>query len=131
VDVRLLIGIVGAIALTWVALIVLFWLLRPKGASLRELVRLVPDLVRLLRSIVGDRGAPADVRAVVVFLAIWIISPIDLIPEFIPVIGPFDDVVVAVVALRYIRRRMGSEALRARWAGSDDGFALLTSVMGR
>ena len=68
--------------------------------------------------IITDKRAPLDVRVVLVGLVAWIVSPIDLIPEFIPVIGPLDDVVVAVVALRYTRRRMGAAALRERWRGT-------------
>jgi uncharacterized membrane protein YkvA (DUF1232 family) len=71
-----------------------------------------------------------DVRLVLVGLLAWILSPIDLIPEFIPVLGPLDDVVVAVVAMRYVRRRVGVEDLRRRWSGTDDGFALLLRVIG-
>ena len=112
------------------AFIALLWVLRPRGTSLRELIAVVPDLVRLLRGLVGDRTTPLDVRVVIVVLVAWIVSPIDLIPEFIPVLGPFDDVVVAVVALRYVRRRLGSEALRARWAGSPEGFDVLARVIG-
>ncbi len=63
-------------------------------------------------------------------LVAWILSPIDLIPEFIPVLGPLDDVIVAVVAMRYVRRRVGIAAIRASWPGSDDGFALLARVIG-
>ena len=58
----------------------------------------------------------------------WLISPIDLIPEFVPVLGPMDDAVVAVVALRYVRRRVGVAEMRRRWSGTDDGFALLGRV---
>jgi uncharacterized membrane protein YkvA (DUF1232 family) len=58
------------------------------------------------------------------------VSPIDLIPEFVPVLGPLDDVVVAVLVLRYVRRRLGEEALRDRWRGSEDGFGLLLGVLG-
>jgi uncharacterized membrane protein YkvA (DUF1232 family) len=68
--------------------------------------------------------------AVLVGLVAWIISPIDLIPEFIPVLGPIDDIVVAVVAMRFVRRRMGVEDLRRRWSGSPDGFDLLLRVIG-
>ena len=60
----------------------------------------------------------------------WLVSPIDLIPEFIPVLGPMDDVVVAIVALRYVRRRIGADGLRERWTGTDDGFAVLGKVVG-
>jgi uncharacterized membrane protein YkvA (DUF1232 family) len=120
---------VGLVAL-WALLLVLFWALRPKNVSVRELLALIPDVLRLLRSIIGDRSAPPDVRLVLVGLLAWIVSPIDLIPEFIPVLGPIDDVVVAVVAMRYVRRRVGVEDLRRRWTGSDDGFALLLRVIG-
>ena len=107
---------VGLVAL-WAILLVLFWALRPKGVPVRELLGLIPDVLRLLRSVIGDRSAPPDVRLVLVGLLAWIVSPIDLIPEFIPVLGPIDDVVVAVVAMRYVRRRVGVEDLRRRWTG--------------
>ena len=129
-DLSLILGIVVGIVLLWALILVLLLLFRPKGVPLREFIRVVPDVMRLLRSIIGDRSTPLDVRAVLVLLLVWIISPIDLIPEFIPVLAPLDDVVVAAVALRYTRRRLGIEALRRRWAGSDEGFALLVRMVG-
>jgi uncharacterized membrane protein YkvA (DUF1232 family) len=90
----------------------------------------VPDVLRLLRSVIGDRSTPLDVRLVLVGLVAWIISPIDLIPEFIPVLGPIDDAVVAIAALRYVRRRLGIEELRRRWSGTPEGFELLTRIIG-
>jgi uncharacterized membrane protein YkvA (DUF1232 family) len=130
VDLTLLAGILLTLVLLWAALLVLFWVLRPRDVPARELVRVVPDLLRLLRWLVTDRSTPLDVRIVLVGLMAWIISPIDLIPEFIPVLGPLDDVVVAIVALRYTRRRMGIDALRGRWPGTPAGFALLSRVVG-
>ena len=129
-DVQLIIGIVLGLAVVWALLLAIFWLLRPKDVPLREVVRVIPDLLRLLRAIVTDRQAPLDVRAVVAVLFVWILSPIDLIPEFLPGIGPLDDVIVAVVALRYVRRRLGIDDLRARWPGSAEGFAVLKRVIG-
>ena len=129
-DLSLILGIVVGIVLLWALILVLLLLFRPEGVPLRDLIRVVPDVMRLLGSIIGDRSTPLDVRAVLVLLLVWIISPIDLIPEFIPVLGPLDDVVVAAVALRYTRRRLGIEALRRRWAGSDEGFALLVRMVG-
>lgn len=123
-------GVVVALAVLWVSLLVLFWALRPKGVSVREILGVVPDVLRLLRSVIADGSAPLDVRLVLVGLLAWILSPIDLIPEFIPILGPLDDVVVAVVAMRYVRRRIGVDELRRRWAGADDGFALLLQVIG-
>lgn len=129
-DITPIIGIIVALVAVWAAVLVLFWALRPKGIPVREIVRLIPDVLRLLRSLIGDRSAPLDVRVVLVGLVAWILSPIDLIPEFIPVLGPIDDVVVAVVAMRYVRRRVGVDDLRTRWAGTPDGFALLLRVIG-
>ena len=130
VDLTPVFAALAGLGALWVALIVVFWLLRPRDVPMRMLVGIVPDLVRTLRALVTDGSAPFDVRAVLVGLLVWIISPIDLIPEFIPVLGPFDDLVVAVVALRYVRRRLGVDEMRRRWVGSPEGFALLTRVMG-
>lgn len=129
-DVGTFLGIIVALIAVWVLLLVLFWALRPRGVPARELLGLIPDVLRLLRSVIGDRSTPLDVRLVLVGLLAWIVSPIDLIPEFIPVLGPLDDVVVAVVAMRYVRRRVGVADLRRRWVGTDDGFAMLVRVIG-
>ena len=129
-DGRVLVGILVGLVALWAALLVLFWALRPKGVPAREILAVVPDVLRLIRSIIGDRAAPLDVRVALVGLLAWIVSPIDLIPEFIPVLGPLDDVVVAVVAMCYVRRRLGVENLRERWVGTEDGFALLLRVIG-
>jgi uncharacterized membrane protein YkvA (DUF1232 family) len=79
---------------------------------------------------VPDRHCPLSVRLVLAGLMAWILSPIDLIPEFVPVLGPLDDIVVAVVAMRYVRRRLGVDELRARWPGTSGGFGLLVRVIG-
>jgi uncharacterized membrane protein YkvA (DUF1232 family) len=130
VGVDVVVAIVLALVLLWVGALVLFWALRPKDVSVREVLALVPDVLRLLRSIVGDRSAPFDVRIVLVGLVAWIISPVDLIPDFIPVLGPVDDIVVAVVAMRYVRRRLGADDLRRRWTGTEAGFAVLSRLIG-
>ncbi|HUR16813.1 MAG TPA: DUF1232 domain-containing protein [Candidatus Limnocylindrales bacterium] len=129
-DLGLILGIGLGVVLLWVVLLALFWLLRPRGVSARELVGTIPAVLRLVRSLIGDRTVPLDVRGVLIGLLLWIISPIDLIPEFIPVLGPLDDVVVAIVAMRYVRRRLGSEELRRRWTGTPEAFAIVARVIG-
>jgi uncharacterized membrane protein YkvA (DUF1232 family) len=131
VDLQFIAAIVLGLVALWAIFLAIIWVLRPKDVPVREIVRMIPDVVRLLRSIIGDRSAPLDVRLVIGGLFVWIISPIDLIPEFLPGIGPLDDVIVAVVALRFVRRRVGIADLRRRWGGSTEGFAVLERVIGR
>ena len=120
---------IGLIAV-WAILIALLFALRPRGVPLGELLRVIPDVLRLVRRLIGDRGVPLRVKVALVVLLVWLVSPIDLIPEFIPVLGPVDDAIVAVLVLRYVRRRLGVEALRSRWAGTPEGFALLVRIIG-
>ena len=124
------VDVLVGLGLVWLLFIALLWALRPRDARLRDLVRAVPDIIRLCRDVFADRSAPRGVRIAIAGLLVYLINPIDLIPEFIPVLGPLDDVIVAVLVLRYIRRRVGTEELRARWRGSEDGFGLLQTVMG-
>jgi uncharacterized membrane protein YkvA (DUF1232 family) len=127
---NVLLAVLAAVVALWVALLAVFWLARPKGVPMRTVVATIPDLVRLLRSLVTDPSVPLDVRLVLVGLIAWIVSPIDLIPEFIPGLGPIDDIVVAVAALRYVRRRVGLPELRARWKGSPEGFSVIARLVG-
>ena len=130
-DLSILGAIIIGLVIAWLALLVLLWLIRPRGVGARELARLVPDILRLVRDLVTDRSAPRGVRVALVILLVWLISPIDLVPEFIPVLGPLDDVIVAVIVLRYVRRRLGDVELRRRWRGTDDGYRVLSAFLGR
>ena len=121
----IILGLVAA----WLALLVVLWLLRPRDVGARELVRVVPDLLRLTRDLLLDRSAPRGVRFALVVLLAWLVNPIDLIPEFIPVLGPLDDVIVAVIVLRYVRRRLGEEELRRRWRGTPEGWTLVERLL--
>ena len=126
-------GVIGTIVLglvvAWLALLVLLWLIRPRDVGARELARLVPDILRLVRDLVTDRSTPRGVRVSLVILLVWLISPIDLVPEFIPVLGPLDDVIVAIVILRYVRRRLGEAEMRRHWRGSDEGWSLVEQLV--
>ena len=124
--ISVIVGLVGV----WAVLVAILWLVRPRDVALSELAAFVPDLVRLVRRLVTDRTIERRVRLALVFLLAWLISPIDLIPEFIPVLGPLDDVIVAVLILRFVRRRLGLTAFRERWTGSDVGFGLLVRLVG-
>ena len=129
-DWRTLAVVFASVLAVWAILIGLLWVFRPRDVALGELLRVIPDVVRLVRRLLGDRAVPVGVKVALAVLLVWLISPIDLIPEFIPVLGPLDDVVVAVLILRYVRRRVGLEGLRSRWPGTPDGFALLGRIIG-
>jgi uncharacterized membrane protein YkvA (DUF1232 family) len=127
---ELIVAIVAGLVAAWALFVLVLWLIRPRDVGLVELVRLVPDVLRLVRDLLADGTTPLPVRLALGVLLVWLISPIDLIPEFIPVLGPLDDVVVAVLVLRYVRGRLGGEEIRRRWRGSAEGLALLTGVLG-
>jgi uncharacterized membrane protein YkvA (DUF1232 family) len=129
VDPRPLVALVVGLLAVWATMVAILWALRPRDARLSELVRVIPDVARLVRDLLSDRRAPVAVRLALVGLLAWLLNPIDLIPEFIPVLGPLDDVVVAIIVLRYVRRRLGDEELRRRWRGTDDGLRLVYAVL--
>ena len=129
-DLRGLLDVALALVIVWGAFVGLLWLVRPRDVRLRELVRVVPDVVRLVRDLIREPSTPPAVRIILVGLLGWFVSPIDLIPEFVPVLGPLDDIVVAVLVLRWVRRQLGEDELKARWRGTDDGFRLFASVLG-
>ena len=128
---EVLIEIAVGLILLWILFVALLWILRPRDARLADLVRIVPDVLRLARSLIGDRSVPLGVRAALVGMVAWVVNPIDLIPEFIPILGPLDDVVVAVLVLRYVRRRLGGDQLSRRWPGTPQGYVLLGGIIGR
>ncbi|MFC5730319.1 MULTISPECIES: YkvA family protein [Nocardioides] len=115
---------VGAgLLLLWAALIVALWATRPHGSLVNESMRLVPDLLRLLGRLVRDRSLARGVRIRVWLLLGYLALPIDLVPDFIPVLGYADDVVVIAIVLRSVVRRAGADAIDRHWPGSPDGLA--------
>jgi uncharacterized membrane protein YkvA (DUF1232 family) len=100
------------------------------GHLLGEALRILPDLLRLLRRLAADRDLPRGVRVRLVLLMVYLAVPIDLIPDFIPVLGYADDAIIAALVLRSVVRRAGLDAVRRGWPGSDDGFAALCRLTG-
>jgi uncharacterized membrane protein YkvA (DUF1232 family) len=100
---------------SWALLIVLARRLPP--GPLRELARFVPDCVTAIRRLRGDPRVPRRAKVAVVLAGLWVASPIDLLPEFLPVIGPLDDVVVVALALRYAARQVPRPVLLDAWPG--------------
>jgi uncharacterized membrane protein YkvA (DUF1232 family) len=112
----LLIGLAIAAAV-WLLAIGLLWLFGRRLAA-KELAALLPNLVALFRGLARDPRVPTGTKAWLVVGAVWVASPIDLVPEFIPVLGPLDDVVVAAIILRHVLRKAGREVVAEHWRGS-------------
>jgi uncharacterized membrane protein YkvA (DUF1232 family) len=125
-----LIGAGVALLLTWVALLIALLVVRPGPAQLREALRLLPDLIRLLHRLARDPALPRGVRIRLGLLLAYLAFPIDLIPDFIPVLGYADDAIIVTAVLRSTVRRAGLDAVRKHWPGTDDGFAALTRLTG-
>ena len=121
----LLIVVVVAVA-SWALLFVLARRLPP--GLLKDLAGLLPACVTTARRLRRDPRVPRSARVAVVVAALWVASPIDLVPEFIPVIGPLDDVIAVALLLRFAARRVPPEALREAWPAEP---ALLERLLGR
>ena len=83
----------------------------------RALATLIPNLVVLFRGLLGDPRVPRSSKAWLWFALAWILSPVDLIPEFIPVLGPLDDALVAALVLRHVLRSTDRSILLDHWRG--------------
>jgi uncharacterized membrane protein YkvA (DUF1232 family) len=121
------IGIAVAVMLASWALLILLARRLPPGTA-RDLAAFIPDCVTTVRRLRKDPRVPRRAKVAIVFAGLWVASPIDLIPEFLPVIGPLDDVVVVALALRYAGRQVPREVLLAAWPGDPK---LLERLLGR
>jgi len=118
------------VLLLWAALLVVLWRLTPEKASLRETLRLLPDVVRLLRRLAADPTLPRGVRVRLWLLLVYLALPIDLVPDFIPVIGYADDAIIVAFTLRSVARRAGSAAVTRHWPGTPEGLAAVRRLLG-
>lgn len=126
----LVIGVAAAILLAWIALVVALIIVRPRGSLLKEALRVLPDVLRLIRRLAADKAMPRGIRVRLGLLLAYLAIPIDLIPDFIPVLGYADDAIIVTAALRSVVRHAGLDAVRAHWPGTDDGFAAVVRLAG-
>jgi uncharacterized membrane protein YkvA (DUF1232 family) len=120
----------AALLLAYALLLAALLAVRPRGSLLKEALRLLPDLVRLLRRLAADRTLPRGARVRLWLLLAYLAVPFDLVPDVIPVLGYADDAILVSLVLRSVVRRAGVERVRAHWPGSDDGFAALARLTG-
>ncbi|MFI5841187.1 YkvA family protein [Catenuloplanes sp. NPDC051500] len=129
---KIVIGAGAGVVAVWLTLIVALLLAgrRYQRPGLGEMLRLLPDLLRLLKRLASDAALPHGVRIRLWLLLAYLAVPIDLIPDFIPVIGYADDAIIVALALRSVARRAGPHALRQHWPGSPAGLDAVLRTAG-
>jgi uncharacterized membrane protein YkvA (DUF1232 family) len=121
--------VAAALVAMWLAFIVFVWVIRPDNTSLSDATRLLPDTIRLVRRLSTDRTISRSTRWWIWALLIYLASPIDLVPDFLPVIGYADDAIITSFVLRHVIARSGTAKLREHWPGSEAGLATLIRLL--
>ncbi|HEY0538165.1 MAG TPA: YkvA family protein [Actinoallomurus sp.] len=121
------IGIAAGLVLMWLAVIAVLWSVKGHfdRAALRESLRMLPDLLRLLKRLAADAALPCGVRIRLWLLLAYLIIPVDLVPDFIPIIGYADDAIIVAIALRSVIRHAGPEAIHNHWPGTPGGLTAI------
>lgn len=128
-----LLGILAGLAGMYAVLLLGLWLYarsHPETVSMKDALRLLPDLLRVLQRLTADRSVPRGVRVKLSLLLAYLLVPIDLVPDFLPVIGYADDVIIVALVLRSAIRSAGPEPLRRHWPGTPAGLKVIERLAG-
>jgi uncharacterized membrane protein YkvA (DUF1232 family) len=126
----IVVGALSGIMLAWLILAAAIWRAKPDDLTLGDTIRLLPDLLRLLKRVATDSAVPRMVRVELMLVLGYIFSPIQLIPDFVPVIGFLDDAVLVAIMLRIVVRTAGPQMLQKHWPGTPEGLRALCRVCG-
>jgi uncharacterized membrane protein YkvA (DUF1232 family) len=116
----------AAAALLWL-LLALALLLAGRRADAREVIAFVPDCVVLGRRLLGDRRVPRRTKLALALLVAYLAVPLDLVPDFVPVVGQLDDALLVALVIAYVARRSGRELVTELWPGSERGLRIVLS----
>jgi uncharacterized membrane protein YkvA (DUF1232 family) len=117
------------VASVWVVSIVALLVIGRRTAA-RQLATLLPNLVRLFRALLRDSRVPTGTKILLGLAIAWLVWPIDLVPEFIPMLGPLDDAVMAALVLRHVLRKAGRDVIAELWSGDQATLGVLLGVAG-
>ena len=126
----ILIGVAAGLLLLWLTLRTALVVGRPADLKVTDVLRLLPNTVVLLRRLAADPELPRGVRVRLWLLLVYLIMPIDLIPDFIPVVGYADDAIIVALALRSVTRRAGPAALERHWLGNTEVIQAVQRLAG-
>jgi uncharacterized membrane protein YkvA (DUF1232 family) len=102
-----------------------------RRTAAKEIALLLPNLIVLFKRLAGDPRVPGRSKALLLLGVAWFASPIDLIPEFIPVLGPLDDAVVGALILRHLLRTAGADVVTEHWRGDPGTLERLLRLSAR
>jgi uncharacterized membrane protein YkvA (DUF1232 family) len=128
--IEILVAVAVGLLVCWLALLVVLWRLRPRDGVAAEALRAIPDVIRLTHRLSRDPSLPRTRRIWLWLLLAYLISPIDVIPDFIPVIGYADDAVIVALVLRAVVRRAGRDVVTRHWPGSAVGLDAVERLAG-
>jgi uncharacterized membrane protein YkvA (DUF1232 family) len=126
----MLAGLVVSLAVLWLILGAVVVVMRPDREALREVLRLPSDIVSFVRALLADPALPRSARVRLWLLLGYLLLPIDLVPDFIPVVGYADDAIVMAVLLRGVIEIAGAERVQECWNGSERGLAAVERLCG-
>ena len=125
-DWMLILGaVIAGLTAMWVTLVIVLWVQQRRVGNRvdwREIARLVPDVIRLVKRLATDPDVPRATRWWLIGLLCYLLLPFDLIPDFLPVIGFADDAIAIMIALRYAVHDAGEEAIMRHSPGAQRGL---------
>jgi uncharacterized membrane protein YkvA (DUF1232 family) len=126
-------GVVAGLVLVHLLLLGALWRYsrrHPEAVTMRDALRLLPDVLRLVERRAADRSLPRALRFRLLALIAYLAMPFDLVPDVIPVLGYADDALVLALVLRSVVRQAGTNALDRHWPGTPQGLLLVKQLAG-
>jgi len=120
--------VVAGVTLAVYLLFVAALFLTGRRTAARALAGFIPDCIVLLRRLLGDDRVPRRRKVVLFALVAYLAMPVDLIPDFVPVVGQLDDAIIAALALRYVLRAEGPGLLREHWPGPERSLNIVVRL---
>lgn len=126
--VAIVVSVAASLVFVWLVFVVVLLVMKPETGTLTETARIIPDTGRLIHRLAADRSLHRGVRLRLWLLLAYLASPIDLVPDFLPVIGYADDAIIMSLVLRGVIKRSGVEAVRGHWPGTPEGLDALSRL---
>lgn len=119
----------GVLVVLWLVFLAYLSIARPDTGTLKQMPRVLPDTIRLVRRLAADPSIPRSARWPVWGLLGYLAMPIDLVPDFLPVIGYADDAILTAIVLRRLVRHAGPEKVSTQWPGTPEGLTALRRML--